>query len=156
MKYQGPVETTALISYTENPSPEQEAQVLLKRDQITLLSCHDHHHEGAGDHRGTHRLRAGHHVAQPHRHSESGPLGFRAHSAHCHGQGGNLGRCNSGQAGYRGHGPVYPLHRRGYPLRRAQSTHRLLWHQDRAEMDDILETDENFEIVASTLKCIYD
>ena len=23
-------------------------------------------------------------------------------------------------------------------------------------MDDILETDENFEIVASTLKCIYD
>ena len=27
---------------------------------------------------------------------------------------------------------------------------------DRAEMDDILETDENFEIVASTFKCIYD
>ena len=27
---------------------------------------------------------------------------------------------------------------------------------DREEMNDILETDENFEIVASTLKCIYD
>ena len=27
---------------------------------------------------------------------------------------------------------------------------------DRTEMDEILETDENFEIVASTLKCIYD
>ena len=27
---------------------------------------------------------------------------------------------------------------------------------DRTEMDDTLETDENFEIVASTLKCIYD
>ena len=27
---------------------------------------------------------------------------------------------------------------------------------DRSEMSEILETDENFEIVASTLKCIYD
>ena len=31
VKYQGPVETTALVSYTENPSPEQ---ALPKRDRI--------------------------------------------------------------------------------------------------------------------------
>ena len=40
--YQGPVETTTLISYTVHPSPEEEEAALPRRDRIVQICQSDH------------------------------------------------------------------------------------------------------------------
>ena len=42
VRYQGPVETTSLVSYSVNPSPEQEEEALPKRDRIVQACQSDH------------------------------------------------------------------------------------------------------------------
>ena len=69
------MDTTALVSYMVNPSPEQEEEALPKRDQICQS---DHMLEWL------HALAtitvmkepADPHVAQPHRQPQPGPLDF--------------------------------------------------------------------------------
>ena len=131
-----------------------------------MASCsgHDHGHERAGYHRRPHCYGADPHVEAPCHQLQQCPLDFCSDPADRRGQNATWADVTAaklvvGATGQLtlsiGEGDCYVELKTStvfYGI--IHSLFSRMW--DHREMSEILETDENFEVVASTLKCIYD
>eukprot|EP00439_Symbiodinium_sp_Y106_P016698 s5622_g2.t1 len=173
--YQGPVETTTLISYTVHPSPKEEEAALPRRDRIVQICQSDHMLDWihalatitimkepaiTGGNTATEQILMCKHRVNSLRKVPwiFAPIKLASTDRGATWADVTAAKLVVGAAGQLtlliGEGDRYvELKTPTVFYGIIHSLFSRMW--DRREMNDILETDENFEIVASTMKCIY-